>query len=90
VFDSAVKARVKSIEWVVHEPWRIASRQRSSRTREYIGAVTSLADLRQGRGEFSTEDEFYTFWRKYTGFRTTGLLEREVARLLRERGEPTD
>ncbi len=83
VFDVSMKARVKSIEWLVHEPWRIASKQRSSKTREYIGAVMRLEELRAGRGEFASEAEFYTYWRKYTGFKTTALLERELAKLLR-------
>ncbi len=61
--DSA--SRVEDLELIIQEPWRIGSRQRSSTTREYIGAVTGLEDLRQGRGEFKTEAEFYKFWRAY-------------------------
>ena len=45
-------ARVEDLEIIVQEPWRIASKERSSTTREYIGAVTSLDDLRVGRGAF--------------------------------------
>jgi hypothetical protein len=37
--------------------------KRSSTTRNYIGAVTALADLRLELGEFSTIDEFYEYWR---------------------------
>lgn len=61
--DSA--SRVEDLELIVQEPWRIGSHQRSSTTREYIGAVTGLDDLRHGRGEFKTEVEFYKFWRAY-------------------------
>ena len=42
---------------------RIGSRKRSSTTREYIGAVTKIEDLRDGRGEFDTEAAFYDYWR---------------------------
>lgn len=56
---------VANVEVLVHPAWRIASRHRSSTTREYIGAVTSLEALREGHGEFSTEDEFYTYWRNF-------------------------
>jgi hypothetical protein len=38
-------SRVTDLHLWVHEPWRIASRQRSSRTRNYVGAVTSLPHL---------------------------------------------
>ena len=38
-FDENSKARVRRLELLVHHPWRIASRERSSTTREYIGAV---------------------------------------------------
>jgi len=63
--DESISGRIRDLELLVHEPWRIASRQRSSTTREYIGAVQRLDDLRAGRGEFATEDDFYRFWRAY-------------------------
>lgn len=56
---------VTNVELVVVEPWRIASRSRSSNTRKYIGAVTRLSDIEQGKGEFDTKEEFYTYWRSY-------------------------
>ena len=46
-------ARVEDLEIIVQEPWRIASKMRSSTTREYIGAVTSLDALRTGEGAFA-------------------------------------
>lgn len=58
-------ARVDDLELIVQEPWRIGSRKRSSTTREYLGAVLGLEDLRRGHGEFKTEAEFYKFWRAY-------------------------
>lgn len=78
--------RATDIEVIVHEAWRIASRQRSSTTREYIGAVDSLTALREGRGEFETEDDFYRYWRAYP-FRTGRAVEQQLRRLLAEQGE---
>lgn len=63
--DRDAAARVTDLELVVQEAWRIGSRQRSSPTRAHIGAVVDLADLRAGRGEFETADEFYRYWRQY-------------------------
>ncbi len=57
--------RVDELELIVQEPWRIASKQQSSTTREYIGAVNEIERIRDGRGEFATEQEFYKFWRAY-------------------------
>ncbi len=84
VFDENVKWRVQSLELVVHEPWRVASRERSSTTREYIGAVDLLEDLRAGRGVFATEEEFYSYWRSYA-FKTPRMLAKEIDKLLTER-----
>lgn len=54
--DDESLSRVADLELIVAEPWRIASRRRSSTTREYIGAVQNIADLRAGRGEFATDE----------------------------------
>jgi hypothetical protein len=64
-FDPMSHAHVRDLRLLVHEPWRIGSRQRSSTTRNYIGAVTSLADLIAGRGEFDSAQAFYDYWRAY-------------------------
>lgn len=88
VFDEHAKHRVRALELVVHEPWRIASRERSSTTREYIGAVDLLADLRAGRGAFNTEKEFFDYWRAYP-FKTPRMLAREIDKLVtRPRQDP--
>jgi len=63
--DEGSLGRISDLELIVQEPWRIGSRQRSSTTREYLGAVTSLDALREGRGEFDDEAAFYKFWRTY-------------------------
>jgi hypothetical protein len=54
---------VEDVEVLVLETWRVASKRRSSTTRNYIGAVDRLADLRAERGEFATIEAFYAFWR---------------------------
>jgi hypothetical protein len=44
------RGRAEDLELIVQEPWRIGSKERSSTTREYIGAVTEIERLREGRG----------------------------------------
>ena len=58
-------ARVEDLEIIVQDPWRIASRERSSTTREYIGAVTSIDALRSGQGAFDIPAEFDDYWRRF-------------------------
>jgi hypothetical protein len=75
-------AHVEDLELIVHQPWAIASRQRSSTTREYIGAVTHLDALREGRGEFDSPEAFYTYWRKYN-FRIGRVVQQQLDKLLK-------
>lgn len=79
-------SRVDDLELIVQEPWRIGSRKRSSTTREYLGAVLNLEDLRQGRGEFKTADEFYKFWRAYN-FRIGGTVRNQLNKLLAQQAQ---
>lgn len=74
-------SRAESLELLVQEPWRIACKKRSSTTREYIGAVDLIDDLRTGTGEFSSPDEFYKFWRAYP-FKVSPQVQRQLQRLL--------
>ncbi len=76
-------SRVAHLELIVQPAWRIASRQRSSTTREYIGAVDSIQDLREGRGEFTSAKEFYEFWRAFP-FRISQQVQRQLDRLIRQ------
>lgn len=78
-------ARVVDLELIVQPPWRIASKTRSSTTREYIGAVMEIDALREGRGEFSTEQEFYRFWRAYP-FKVGKAVQQQLDKLLRQQG----
>ena len=63
--DTSTLSRVRDMEVIVQESWRVASRQRSSTTREYLGAVMDLQALREGKGEFASKEDFYKFWRAY-------------------------
>lgn len=58
-----VDGGVENVEILVVETWRVASMKRSSTTRNYIGAMDSLEDLRTERGAFGSVEEFYAFWR---------------------------
>jgi hypothetical protein len=81
--NETTDARIEDFEIIVQEPWKIASKQRSSTTREYIGAVTTLDRLRQGKGEFATPEDFYRYWRKYPfkiGPSVNRQLERAIAK----------
>jgi hypothetical protein len=77
--------RVSDVQVLVHEPWRIASRTRSSKTREYIGAVTKLKDLADGKGQFDSKDEFYKYWRKFPFKQSTVVVD--VLERLRRQGK---
>lgn len=80
--NSATASRVEDLELIVHEAWRIASKQRSSTTREYIGAVQKLDDLRAGRGEFDTEEEFYRYWRRFK-FRVGDAVAKRLEKIMK-------
>ena len=58
-----VDGGVENVEILVVETWRVASMKRSSTTRNYIGAVDSIADLRSESGHFDSIEDFYAFWR---------------------------
>jgi hypothetical protein len=84
--DVDYRGRVRDLELLVHEPWRIASKERSSTTREYIGAVVNVVALREGQGEFDTEAAFYKYWRAYP-FRVPKAVERQLQKALREQAQ---
>lgn len=82
--DLASKSRIADLDVIVAEPWRIASKQRSSTTREYIGAVKNLTDLKAGNGEFATEDDFYKYWRRFP-FKIGAATQKQLDKLLAQR-----
>jgi hypothetical protein len=85
-FNAASNARVEDLEIIVQEPWRIASKKRSSTTREYLGAVTRLDALRAGQGEFATAAEFYAHWRKFP-FKVSPFVQTQLERALKAQGK---
>jgi len=74
-------SRVDDLELIVQPAWKIGSRQRSSTTREYIGAVVDIDDLRAGRGEFETPEAFYKYWRKFP-FKIGKSVQQQLTKLL--------
>jgi hypothetical protein len=62
-FDPERPERITDVQVVTHDTWKIASKARASATREYIGSVQNIGDLVAGRGDFSSPDEFYAYWR---------------------------
>lgn len=79
-------SRVADLDLIVQPAWRIASRQRSSTTREYIGAVDVIEALREGRGEFGSPKDFYAYWRAFP-FRISQQVQRQLDRLIRQQQE---
>ncbi|MCY7286701.1 MAG: hypothetical protein LH624_00210 [Cryobacterium sp.] len=57
-----VGGEISNVEALCVETWRVASRTRSSGTRNYMGAVMTLDGLRSERGEFADEGEFHSYW----------------------------
>lgn len=76
-------SRIEDVELIAHEAWRIASRERSPTTREYIGAVKNIEDLRVGKGDFDSEQAFYDYWRKFP-FKIGRAVEQQLRRLVKE------
>lgn len=74
-------SRVDDLELIVQPAWKIASHQRSSTTREYIGAVVDIDALRDGRGEFDSPEEFYKYWRRYQ-FKIGKAVQQQLDKLL--------
>jgi hypothetical protein len=85
-FRPELPSRVGDLELIVQPAWRIASKKRSSTTREYIGAVDVVEDLREGRGEFTSPKDFYQFWRAFP-FRISQQVQRQLDRLVRQQQE---
>jgi Restriction endonuclease EcoRV len=79
--DESLPGRITDLELIVQEPWRIASKQRSSSTREYIGAVKNIEALRNGDGAFPDEAAFYDYWRKFR-FKIGPTVQAQLDKLL--------
>ena len=85
-FNEDSLSRIEDVELIVQEAWRIGSKQRSSTTREYIGAVTAIDDLRAGRGEFEAAEEFYKYWRGFR-FKIGQAVQQQLDKLLAQQGK---
>lgn len=59
-------ATARDLELLVVEKWKVATKKRSSGTRCYVAATTSIADLRSEKGDFKSEEEFNAYWREMT------------------------
>jgi hypothetical protein len=81
--------RVEALQLIVQEPWRIASKSRSSTTREYLGAVDLISDLEEGRGDFAMAEAFYKYWRDYD-FKLSKQVQKTFERLDRQRREENE
>jgi hypothetical protein len=81
--EEARRSRVCDLETIVYDTWRVGSRQRSSTTREYLGAIKDIEALRKGAGEFASAEEFYKYWRKYK-FQIGQVVQQQLDRLLAE------
>ncbi|PKV77317.1 type II restriction endonuclease [Nocardia fluminea] len=77
--DEEAPGRVSDLDLIVQQPWKIASKNRSSSTREYIGAVKDIDALRDGKGMFETPEQFYTFWRNFK-FKTAPVVVTMMAK----------
>lgn len=75
--------RAEDLEIIVQEPWRIAGRSRSSNTREYIGAVSNIGDLRAGNGAFDTPEAFYKYWRNYP-FKISKEVQKQLQKAIED------
>lgn len=82
--DAQSLTRVSDFEIVVVEPWRIGSKQRSSTTREYLGAVDDIGRIKGGQGDFATQGEFYAFWRNHQ-WKIGRAVQKQLQKLLLER-----
>lgn len=56
---------ISNVEALVVETWRVATRVRSSGTRNYMGAVMEIERLRREQGEFESEADFLSYWRNF-------------------------
>jgi hypothetical protein len=79
--DPTSPTRVRDFELLVVEPWKIASKSRSSTTREYLGAVDEISRLRTEQGEFKSASEFYSFWRNHP-WKIGRAVQKQLQKLL--------
>lgn len=78
-----------NVEVFVQEKWRIASGSAGSGNTTNIGSINgTIEDFRQGKGPFTSEDEFLEYWRGYgrtAAERSTTYSTVEAFRALKKR-----
>jgi len=56
---------VTNVELIVQEKWKLAGKSTGTGTTTAIGSIRDLADIRNGRSVFASEEEFLEYWRSY-------------------------
>lgn len=54
---------VSDLELIVHEKWKLASKSTGTGTTTAIGSIKRIDRLREGKGDFNSEQEFLDYWR---------------------------
>jgi len=55
---------VSDVEIIIQQKWKIASKSTATGDTAAIGAVTNVTGLKNGRGEFTSSEEFEKYWRE--------------------------
>lgn len=85
-FRPDLPERITNLEVIAHHTWRIASRKRASATRDYIGSVQDIGQLKAGEGEFEREEFFYEYWRSPArNWKQSPEAEKLLRRALKDR-----
>jgi hypothetical protein len=56
---------IGEFEFLVQEKYKLASKNTGSGNTKNIGSIKNIDNLKNGKGEFKTEDEFDKYWTKY-------------------------
>lgn len=56
---------VSDVDLVVQEKWKIASKTTGTGTTTAIGSIKGMRRVKQGKGDFRSEEEFLEYWRSY-------------------------
>ncbi|TXT54532.1 MAG: putative Restriction endonuclease EcoRV [Candidatus Thorarchaeota archaeon] len=63
--EASTPDKVEILERIVAEKWQLSSRKTGTGTTTAIGSITELSRILNRDGEFSSEEEFEKYWRKY-------------------------
>lgn len=61
--DADTLNMVSNIEYIVQEKWKIASKTTGTGTTTAMGSIKNIEDIRNGKGEFNSKDDFLSYWR---------------------------